>query len=510
MSVLPKTGPLAARRAGVLLHVTSLPSAYGPGDVGPAAYAFVDFLADAGCSVWQVLPLVPTHAGEPSPYNAISAMAGNPELISLELLRDQGLLSEADLAAVAAGALSRAEARQRAADAWERGADADPERFDDFDLWSREHQDWLTEYVEFVALSELQGSTDWLAWEPALRDRDPAVVTSLLGDRIERVRTLRWEQYVFDVQWTALREYAEERGVLLFGDLPIFVSLESSDVWASRELFELDQQGRPVTVTGCPPDYFAADGQRWNNPHYDWDRMAADGFSWWRRRLARQRELFDLVRIDHFRGFEASWHIPVDAPTAATGEWVRSPGRGVLSALLEVSGEGTLVAEDLGLITDEVTALREEFGLPGMKVLQFAFDGNADNPYLPARHGELSVVYPGTHDNDTTLGWWHDLDEAGRRRVRAEVAQPDLPMPWALVHEAFRSTARLAVVPAQDLLALGSEARMNTPGTAVGNWTWQAPPGAFPAGGSLAARLRTLNENTGRVVRTTSHTMAGS
>ncbi|QIK68190.1 4-alpha-glucanotransferase [Nocardioides sp. HDW12B] len=503
MSVLPKTGPLAARRAGVLLHLTSLPSPYGPGDVGPAAYAFVDFLASAGCSVWQVLPLVPAHAGEPSPYNALSAMAGNPELISLELLRDQGLLDDADLAAVADGTLTRGAARQRAADAWERGGDADPERIDDFELWAREHQDWLTAYVEFVALAELVGSTEWRTWDPALRDREPTAVAELLATAPDRVRSLRWEQYAFDVQWTALREYAEERGVLVFGDLPIFVSFDSADVWSDRDLFELDATGRPTTVTGCPPDYFAADGQRWNNPHYAWQRMAADGFGWWRRRVLRQRELFDLVRIDHFRGFEAAWHIPVDAPTAATGEWLKSPGRGVLSALLEVSGEGTLVAEDLGLITPEVDELREEFGLPGMKVLQFAFDGNDDNPYLPERHGELSVVYTGTHDNDTTLGWWRTLDDASRRRALDVLAHPEVPMPWSLVHEAFRSTARLAVVPAQDLLGLGSEARMNTPGTAVGNWTWQAPAGAFPAGGALAARLRTLVDNTGRAPRRT-------
>ncbi len=501
MSVLPKTGPLASRRAGVLLHLTSLPSPYGPGDVGPAAYAFVDFLASSGCTVWQVLPLVPAHAGEPSPYNALSAMAGNPELISLELLRDQGLLDDADLAAVADGTTTRAAARQRAADAWERGAEADPERLDDFELWAREHQDWLTAYVEFVALAELVGSTEWRTWEPALRDREPAAVEERLATAPELVRSLRWEQYAFDVQWTALREYAEERGVLVFGDLPIFVSFDSADVWSDRDLFELDATGRPTTVTGCPPDYFAADGQRWNNPHYDWQRMAGDGFGWWRRRVLRQRELFDLVRIDHFRGFEAAWHIPVDAPTAATGEWLKSPGRGVLSAILEVSGEGTLVAEDLGLITPEVDELREEFGLPGMKVLQFAFDGDDDNPYLPERHGELSVVYTGTHDNDTTLGWWRTLDDASRRRTLDVLAHPEVPMPWSLVHEAFRSTARLAVVPAQDLLGLGSEARMNTPGTAVGNWTWQAPDGAFPAGGALADRLRTLVDNTGRAPR---------
>jgi 4-alpha-glucanotransferase len=250
-------------------------------------------------------------------------------------------------------------------------------------------------------------------------------------------------------------------------------------------------------VTGCPPDYFAADGQRWNNPHYDWDAMAADGYAWWRRRIARQRELFDLVRIDHFRGFEAAWHVPADAPTARDGRWVPGPGADVLAALVDAAGPGTLVAEDLGVITTEVDELRVRFGLPGMKVLQFAFDGDLDNVYLPRHHGEQSVVYTGTHDNDTTLGWWELSDERTREQVRSCLADPDEPMPWALIRLALASPARLGVVPAQDLLGLGSGSRMNTPGTADGNWAWQAPAGAFDD--ALAARLRTLVEATDRL-----------
>jgi 4-alpha-glucanotransferase len=311
------------------------------------------------------------------------------------------------------------------------------------------------------------------------------------------VRDLRFEQWVFARQWARLREYAASRGVLLFGDLPIFVSLDSADVWASRELFQLDEEGRPITVTGCPPDYFAADGQLWNNPHYDWEAMAADGFAWWRRRIARQRDLFDLVRIDHFRGFEAAWHVPAGAPNARDGWWVPGPADEILAALVDAAGPGRLVAEDLGLITPEVEALRDRFRLPGMKILQFAFDGSADNPYLPGHHGELSVVYTGTHDNDTTVGWWHDLDEPTRDLVRASLLDPDEPMPWALVRLALASTARLAVVPAQDVLELDSRARMNTPGTATGNWAWQAPAGAFDAG--LAARVRTAVSASGRL-----------
>jgi 4-alpha-glucanotransferase len=460
------------RRAGVLLHVTSLPS----GDLGDDAFRFVDFLAAAGCSVWQVLPLVPTHDEDHSPYNAQSAMAGNPDLISAERRAQRGLLDAPSLTD-----------EQRAA----------------YDAWCARQADWLDGYLEYTALREAVGHLPWLAWEPGLRDRDPHRVAEVLAPVADRVEELRFEQWVFAEQWRELREHAAGRGVLLFGDLPIFVALDSADVWASRGLFELDAEGRPVTVTGCPPDYFAVDGQRWNNPHYDWAAMAADGFAWWRRRIARQRELFDLVRIDHFRGFEAAWHVPLEAPTARDGWWVPGPRDAVLSALVDAAGPGTLVAEDLGLITPEVDALRRRFGLPGMKILQFAFDGSPDNPYLPQHHGEESVVYTGTHDNDTTLGWWHSLDEGTRDQVRRLLAEqgldPDEPMPWALVRLALSSTAALAVVPAQDLLSLGAESRMNTPGTDTGNWAWRAPAGAFDD--ALAARVRGLLEVTHRLPR---------
>ena len=446
--------PFDVRRAGVLLHVTSLPS----GVLDDEAYRFVDFLVDAGCSVWQVLPLVPTHAEDGSPYNSLSAMAGNPDLIS----------------------------------------DAHRETVDDATLqqWCAENAAWLDSYVEFVALRELNDGESWWTWQPALRDRDPQAVAEALGPVAERVQELKREQWQFAQQWRRLRDYAHEKGVLLFGDLPIFVSLDSADVWAHRDLFRLDEQGRPTTVTGCPPDYFAEDGQRWNNPHYDWDAMAEDGYAWWRLRIARQRELFDLVRIDHFRGLEAAWHIPASSPTARDGAWVTAPGAEILKVLVDTAGPGTLVAEDLGVITPEVDRLRTSFELPGMKVLQFAFDGSRDNPYLPDNHGELSVVYTGTHDNDTTAGWWKSIDDRTRTQVASHLINPDEEMPGALVRLAMMSTARLAVVPAQDLLALGSEARMNTPGTETGNWKWRAPEGAFDD--ELAAGLREVVAEAGR------------
>lgn len=454
------------------MHLTSLPSTDGQGDLGAEAYRFVDFLAAAECTVWQVLPLVPTHEGDGSPYNSLSAMAGNPDLISHELSAEHGLSGPASL---------------------------DPEQLEGFRAWCEEQGHWLDPHVEFTALRQLLGGRPWPTWEPLLRDRDAARVADVLAPHADLTLALRFEQWIFASQWRSLREYAAARGVLLFGDLPIFVSHDSADVWASRELFQLDPTGQPITVSGCPPDYFAVDGQRWNNPHYDWDAMARDGFAWWRARIARQRDLFDLVRIDHFRGFEAAWHVPIEAPTAREGHWVPGPGRAVLEALVETAGPGTLVAEDLGVITPEVDALRHEFGLPGMKILQFAFDGGQANPYLPHNHGEQSVVYTGTHDNDTTMGWWSGLGEETRDQVRSVLIDPDESMPWALVRLAFASTGRLAVVPAQDLLELDAASRMNTPGTDVGNWLWQAQPGAFDA--VLAAQVAALVAESGRFPR---------
>jgi len=431
---------MAVRRAGVLVHLTSLPG----GVVGKAAHDLVDLLADVGVTVWQVLPLVPPKVPGGSPYSATSAMAGNPALI-------------------------------------DRSVAPPTQSGPAYDAWLARQADWLEPFLEFTALRTLRDDAPWTTWEPGLRDRDPRRVGEALADVPDLVAALRSDQWTFAEQWRQLREHAERRGVLVFGDLPIFVGHDSADVWSERRLFLLDRTGRPTSVTGVPPDYFAADGQRWDNPHYDWDAMAADGYAWWRRRITRQRELFDLVRIDHFRGFEAAWHVPTDAPTARDGWWVRGPGAAVVDALVDAAGPGTLVAEDLGVITPEVEALRVGAGLPGMKVLQFAFDGSTDNPHLPAQTGEWSVVYTGTHDNDTTLGWWAGLDEGTRDAVRRLLPDPDEPMPWALVRLALASRARLAVVPAQDLLSLGSGARMNTPGLEAGAWAWQAAPGALSA-----------------------------
>ncbi len=433
--------------------MSSLPG----GTLGPEAYAFVDFLAASGCSVWQVLPLSPPDE-DGSPYRALSAMATHPALLG-----------------GGPGPLSRDAA---------------------FDDWCEQESDWLEPYVAYLTIRTISDGRPWPMWDPGLRDRDPTTVAEVLAEAPALTDRLRSEQWRFDVEWRRLRRYAGDRGVLMYGDLPIFVAQDSADVWAHRELFRLDEAGRPVTVTGVPPDYFAADGQRWDNPHYDWAAMAADGYAWWRRRVDRQRELFDLVRIDHFRGFAAAWHVPRDAPTAKDGWWEPGPGLDLLRPLVNTAGEGSLVAEDLGVITPDVDRLRRAAGLPGMKVLQFAFDGDPDNLHLPSHHEVHSVVYTGTHDNDTTLGWWRSLDDEERARVRALLPDPDEAMPWALVRLAQSSRAQIAVVPAQDLLRLGSEARMNTPGASDGNWTWRAESGAFDE--PLAKRLLEVVRSHGR------------
>jgi 4-alpha-glucanotransferase len=453
------------RRAGVLLHVTSLPGSGASGDLGPEAFRFVDFLAEAGFRVWQVLPLGPTHA-DGSPYNCLSAHAGHPRFISPASLVQWGWLEP--------GAERMADARARiqlAQDGFTAHAgDEDRRAFADF-VAAEAH--WLDDYALFESLRKDQGSRPWWEWPAALRDRDPQALSAARQRHTGDLEHVRFEQFLFARQWQALREYANAKGILLFGDMPIFVARDSAEVWAHRECFKLDAAGRPVVVAGVPPDYFSESGQRWGNPVYDWDCLAAGGFRWWVERLRHELTRFDLVRIDHFRGFEACWEIPGSEPTAINGQWVTVPGEQLFDALLDRLGRLPLVAEDLGVITPEVTRLRERYGLPGMKVLQFAFDGGADNPYLPHNHVADSVVYTGTHDNDTSLSWFESLPDESRHKVREYLGHPGEPMPRPLVRAALASVARLAIVPMQDVLGLGAGQRMNTPGTTDGNWRWR-------------------------------------
>ncbi len=446
------------RRAGVLLHLGSLPG----GDLGADALRFVDFLAETGMTVWQTLPLGPTHDNG-SPYHALSAHAGDPRFISLALLVEWGWLDSAE-----------GDRGVRLREAWEgfrRGAA--PEARSAFASFLRESQAWLEDYALFTALRRAHAGRPWWEWEPAWRDREPAGLEAARRRFAEEIELARFEQFVFARQWDRLREYAHRRGVLLFGDMPIFVAHDSADVWAHREYFKLDRRGRPTVVAGVPPDYFSATGQRWGNPLYRWARMRRDGFAWWRARLATELRRFDLLRVDHFRGFEACWEIPAGEETAAHGKWVKVPGGALFKALLQAFGRLPLVAEDLGHITPEVHALRRRYDIPGMYVLQFAFDGGADNPYLPHHHEPNAVVYTGTHDNETTRAWFEALPPAAQWRVMDYLGFPTEPMPQPLMRAALASVARLAILPMQDLLGLGAGHRMNTPGTALGNWRWR-------------------------------------
>jgi 4-alpha-glucanotransferase len=356
---------------------------------------------------------------------------------------------------------------------------------------------WLDDFALFVVIKRLHGNRPWWTWPEPLRQRDPEKLEHLLAEAGDAFEAVRFAQFVFFRQWHALRAKARARDILILGDMPIFVAHDSADVWANPGDFDLDTWGVPNTVAGVPPDYFSETGQRWGNPVYRWDRMAKDGFQWWLRRVGWALESVDALRVDHFRGFESYWSIPASEPTAIGGAWQPGPGAVFFEALLERFGQLPLLAEDLGVITPEVTALRERFGLPGMKILQFAFDGSPDNPYLPENHVECGVVYTGTHDNDTTLGWYESLDPDTRARVLEHLGEPEDSMPWVLIRAALASPARLAVIPMQDALALGGRHRMNVPGTANGNWNWRFDWVDVPP--ERASELRRLIEQAGRI-----------
>jgi 4-alpha-glucanotransferase len=489
MTHLVETGPFAQRRAGILLHPTSLPGTGESGQLGAEAFCFVDFLAASGIGVWQMLPLGPTHA-DGSPYQCTSVHAGNPQLICLHRLVDWGWLEPSggpeDPAAESGG--RRAE-RLRAA---YRGFQCNASEYDQAQYadFLHQHDAWLSDFALYAALRAEQNNRGWSEWPQPLRDREGAAMAQAQQRLSGEIEQIAFEQFLFFKQWHALRDYANGCGVLLFGDVPIFVAYDSADVWAQRDAFRLDADGQMEVVAGVPPDYFSATGQRWGNPHYRWDRIEQDGFRWWIERMRTQRELFDLIRIDHFRGFEAHWEIAADAATAVDGRWATAPGERLFEALRSNLHGLPLVAEDLGIITPEVDALRRRFDLPGMKVLQFAFGGEADNPYLPHNHEPLSVAYTGTHDNDTTLGWYTELDEATRAHVQRYLGYPGEAMPWPLIRAALASVAVLAVVPLQDVLELGSEHRMNRPGVTEGNWRWRFDWEQIPD--DLATRLREM------------------
>jgi len=452
---------LTPRRAGVLLHPTSLIRGAGAGArgaLGSAARAVIDWLAQGQFSLWQMLPLGPPGA-EGSPYWARSDFAGLSSLIDRLELPDAG--------------------REQA----------------DYRAFLESNRDWLQDYVLFEALKR-RFNTAWWQWPTEFRARDTHALAQFAHEVGAELERLRLDQWYFDWQWRALRRYATERGVLLFGDLPIYVAPDSVATWSQPQQFQLDASGRPAQLAGVPPDYFSADGQLWGNPLYDWGQAERDQFAFWRMRLRRQLQRFDLVRIDHFRGLAAYWAVPAGAATAREGRWCPAPGHALFRALKSDFGELPLVAEDLGVITDDVTELRQAFGLPGMRVLQFGFDGSPHNPHLPHNYQPDLVAYTGTHDNDTTAGWYRSLQADAARKVQFYLDCPADAVLEGMDRAVLASVAQLAILPAQDLLRLGGEARLNTPGTVHGNWQWRLPEGGLTA--ALAAHYAALNQTYGR------------
>ncbi|NOQ37098.1 MAG: 4-alpha-glucanotransferase [Methylococcaceae bacterium] len=463
---------LEQRRAGVLLHITSLPGKYGNGDMGEEAYHFIKFLRDSGITVWQTLPLGVPH-GDGSPYQCLSAHAGNPALISLDWLEEKGWLQTTERCNDCDAEESFTKKCLLTKSFYGFQALATQDERDEFKQFSKDKAFWLDDYALFMAFRSEFGLRCWNEWPEDLKQRKPKAINEAKQRLQQFIENIQFEQYVFFKQWHELKTFAEENDILLLGDIPIFVSYDSVDVWVNRKVFKLDEMGEMSVVSGVPPDYFSKTGQRWGNPHYDWEYLEKTGFQWWLERLQTQLEMFDIIRIDHFRGLEAAWEVPAENKTAMKGAWIKAPGEALLSAIQTAFDEIPLVAEDLGIITDEVDKLRNDFKLPGMKILQFAFGDNAKNPYLPHNYQRSSVVYTGTHDNDTTLGWYHLLTDEEKHYIYEILGMPTEPMPWALIQAAFSSVSNLAVIPMQDILELGSEDRMNVPGTMNGNWQWR-------------------------------------
>jgi 4-alpha-glucanotransferase len=469
-----------ARASGVLLHPTSLPGPHGSGDLGPASRHFVDWLVSAGQKIWQILPLGGIGPGN-SPYMSTSAFAGNVLLIDLQDLQRHGWLDARDLepeAGLAADAIDfatmvpyRMDRLARAAQAF--AARGSAEQRADYEAFCADHAGWLDDHALFMTLAEHHGWRDWCDWPWPLAARDQSALAAARAQHAERIAFRKFCQWRFFRQWRDLKAYANERGVKIVGDAPIFIAYQSAEAWARPELFLLDSAGRPSVVAGVPPDVFSVTGQRWGNPLYRWKAHQAEGFAWWVERVRRTFELVDIVRIDHFRGFAGYWEIPASEPTAQKGRWVDAPGMALFEAIERALGPMPIIAEDLGIITPDVVALRKRFAFPGMRILQFAFGSGSGNSFLPHNHEPDTVVYAGTHDNDTTLGWWASAPEAERHYVREVLATDGREFHWDMIRAACASVADLAVHPMQDVLGLGTEARMNYPGQESGWWRWR-------------------------------------
>ena len=484
------------RSSGVLLHPTSFPGRYGIGDLGPSAHQFVDWLADAGCKLWQILPLGPTGYGD-SPYQCFSAFAGNPYLISPDYLLRDNFLHSNDLAEVPDFADNKVDFGRiipwklnLLERAYIRFKTTSKPEFDIFKQFCIDNESWLDDYALFMALKEVNGGGAWNGWPEQLRKRESDAITSAVQHHRDAIERFKFYQFVFSSQWNELHEHAHRRGVQIIGDIPIFVAYDSADVWSSPELFYLDGSGQPTVVAGVPPDYFSPTGQFWGNPLYRWNVLKNNDYEWWIARLRAILNLVDVVRLDHFRGFAGYWEIPAGSPTAEYGRWMPGPGADFLLAVKDALGDLPIIAEDLGEITSDVIEIRDQFELPGMKILQFAFSG-PENEFLPHNFKANSVVYTGTHDNDTSQGWYdnapeHELDFA-RRYLRVDGSD----FAWDLIRAAWSSVAVYAITSMQDLLSLGTDARMNYPSRLGGNWEWRMNADTLTS--ELCASLGELN-----------------
>lgn len=493
------------RSSGVLLHPTSFPSPYGIGDLGDEAYKFIDFLVTSRQSLWQILPLgTPGHGN--SPYLAYSAMAGNPLLISPDQLKSVGLLTEADLAGVPDFPLDYVDFDQAEAfkaplfeKAFKQFQAQGLDQSSNFTRFCKQESDWLDDYALFMALKADHGGAPWVDWEPSLQSRQADAIVAAKARLKKAIAYQQFLQYEFFRQWGMLKDYANKHGIQIVGDIPIYVAHDSADVWGNAEKFCLNPEtGQPAIMAGVPPDYFSDTGQLWGNPVYHWEELEKADFQWWVRRFEVLLELVDIIRIDHFRGLQAYWAVPEGEETAMNGTWVEAPGEDLLAMVQEKLGKLPIIAEDLGIITPEVDALREQFDFPGMKILQFAFDSGPGNPYLPFNYeGRNWVVYSGTHDNDTTVGWFEHRDESAQAHVASYLGQISHDgIHWDLIRLASSSVANQAVFPVQDLLGLGADARMNTPGSAEGNWGWRYRPDSLDE--PVSDRLRQVTEYYGR------------
>jgi 4-alpha-glucanotransferase len=494
------------RASGILLHPTSFPSRFGIGDLGKSAYEFIDFLVAAKQSYWQILPLGPTGFGN-SPYMCFSAMAGNPLLISLEKLYHNGFLTGEDLLKAPDFPANQVDFQQvvatkiplleKACESFKTSANAVQQK--DFARFCESKADWLDNYALFMALLDAHQGASWHTWEEDIAKRKPEAVEKWRSQLSNPIFFHKYVQFEFFQQWQELKTYANEKRIEIIGDIPIYVAHNSADVWAYPEIFRLDEEtGEPALMAGVPPDYFSETGQLWGNPVYDWEQLEADNFGWWVQRFKSILDLVDLIRIDHFRGFEAYWIVPQGETTAMNGTWLKGPGADFFEAIRHQLGRLPIIAEDLGVITPEVEALRDRFEFPGMKILQFAFGGGAGNPYLPFNYTRNSIVYSGTHDNDTTVGWFEQLSDGEKQTFIDYLGGISADgVHWDLIRLAYSSISNMAIIPVQDLLGLGTQARMNFPGTATGNWEWRYDSGDLQP--QISDRLQNLGAVFGRL-----------